>query len=118
MYAEAIVVKDNDLMSCGQKPDFRNAERFPLHLAVVLRTPTEECEAETRDISAGGILFFTEAEIAVGSAVQFTIRMPGETLGAVEDVLVACEGRVVRSSEEGSGRVIAVAIDEYRFERE
>ena len=81
-----------------------------------LRTPTEEYQAETRDISAGGILFFTQAEIAVGSSVQFTIRMPGETLGAAEDVLVECDGRVVRSSEEGSGRIVAVAIDEYRFE--
>jgi len=114
MYAE---VQKVDFMSSGRRPDFRNAERFPLHLVVALRTPTRECWAETRDISAGGILFFTEAEVEVSSAVQFTIRMPGETLGAAEDVLVACEGRVVRSTEEGSGRVIAVAIDEYRFER-
>jgi hypothetical protein len=77
-----------------------------------------ECQAETRDISAGGILFFTHAEIAVDSVVQFTIRMPGETLGAAEDVLVQCDGRVVRSSDEGSGRIVAVAIDEYRFERQ
>jgi hypothetical protein len=114
MYAEADKV---EFMSCSQRPDFRNAERFPLRLPVALRTLTEEYQAETRDISAGGILFFTEAEIAVGLAVQFTIRMPGETLGAAEDVLVACEGRVVRSSKEGSGHVIAVAIDEYRFDR-
>jgi hypothetical protein len=114
MYAE---VQKVDFMSCGQRPDFRNAERFPLRLVVTLQTPLEECQAETRDISAGGILFFTEARIAVGSAVRFTIRMPGETLGAEDDVLVACEGRVVRSTEDGSGRLIAVAIDEYRFER-
>jgi len=115
MYAVADKV---EVMSCGQKPDFRNAERFPLHLAVALRTSTEEYQAETRDISAGGILFFTEAEIGIGSEVQFTIRMPGETLGAAGDVLVACQGRVVRSSPENSGRVIAVVIDEYRFERQ
>lgn len=105
-------------MSCGQKPDLRNAVRFPLHLSVALKTPMGECQAETRDISAGGILFFTHAEIAVDSVVQFTIRMPGETLGAAEDVLVQCDGRVVRSSDEGSGRIVAVAIDEYRFERQ
>jgi PilZ domain len=105
------------LMSASPKPDFRNAERFPLHLPVVLRTPTAEYQAETRDISAGGILFFTEAEIAAGSTVEFTIRMPGEMLGAGEDVLVNCEGRVVRVSEECSGRMVAVVIDEYRFEQ-
>jgi len=104
-------------MSRGQKPDFRNAERFPLQLSVVLKTETDEYQAETRDISSGGILFFTEAAIAVGSSVQFTIRMPGETLGSEEDVLVACEGRVVRSAEQGSGRMVAVAIDEYHFQR-
>jgi len=111
-------IESGNLMSSSPKTDFRNAERFPLRLAVVLRTPTQECQAETRDISSGGILLFTEAEIAVGSVVRFTIRMPGETLGAEDDVLVECEGRIVRSSEEGSGRVIAVAIDEYRFERQ
>ena len=105
-------------MSSGQKPDFRNAIRFPLHLPVALQTAIGECQAETRDISAGGILFFTHAEIAMGAVVQFTIRMPGETLGAAEDVLVQCDGRVVRSCQEGSGRIVAVAIDEYRFERQ
>ena len=104
-------------MSSGPRPDLRNATRFPLHLPVVLKTPTDEIKAETRDISAGGMLFFTEAQIEVGSAVCFTIRMPGEVLGAGEDVLVKCEGRVVRCSEQGSGRNIAVAIDEYCFQR-
>jgi len=104
-------------MSDGQRTDFRNAVRFPLHLSVALKTPTAEYEAETLDISAGGVLFFTQAVIEVGSAVQFTIRMPGDVLGACGDVLVECEGRVVRCYEEGSGRNIAVAIDEYRFER-
>ena len=74
-------------MSSGQKPDFRNAIRFPLHLPVALQTAIGEC-------------------------------MPGETLGAAEDVLVQCDGRVVRSCQEGSGRIVAVAIDEYRFERQ
>lgn len=113
MYAECA---DTETMSSGHRTDFRNAVRFPLQLTVALKTPTAEYEAETRDISAGGILFFTEAEIEVGSAVAFTIRMPGEVLGSAGDVLVECEGRVVRCSEEGSGRMVAVAIDEYRFE--
>jgi hypothetical protein len=78
---------------------------------------TQAYEAKTTDISAGGILFHTDVAIAVGSVVRFTIRMPGEGLGWDEDVLVNCEGRVVRCSEEGTGRSVAVAIDEYEFER-
>lgn len=104
-------------MSSGQKTDFRNAVRFPLHLSVALRTSTSEYEAETRDISAGGILFYTETAIPIGSPVEFTIRMPGEVLGSSQDVLVRCEGRVVRCSAEGTGNNVAVAIDEYEFER-
>jgi len=104
-------------MSSGHQSDLRNSLRFPLHLQVTLRTPTEEYHAETIDISAGGILFHTEAVIQVDSPVEFTIEMPGNALGSVHPVLVKCQGRVVRCSEEGTGRSVAVVIDEYQFER-
>jgi PilZ domain-containing protein len=104
-------------MSSGQKFDLRNSLRFPLHLQVSLKTPTEEHHAKTIDISAGGILFHTEAVINVDTPVQFTIEMPGEALGADQPVLVNCQGRVVRSSQEATGRSVAVVIDEYQFER-
>jgi PilZ domain len=97
--------------------DLRNAVRFPLHLRVTLKTPTAEHLAETIDISAGGILFRTETSVDVGAAVEFTVAMPGDVLGSDCDVLVRCQGRVVRCIEEASGRSVAVVIDEYRFER-
>ena len=98
-------------------PDFRNAVRFPLHLPVTLKTPTEEHLAETIDISAGGILFRSNSQVEVGSSVEFTVAMPGDVLGSDRDILVRCQGRVVRCSEEPTGRNIAVVIDEYKFER-
>jgi len=98
-------------------PDLRNAVRFPLHLPVTLKTSTEEHRAQTIDISAGGILFRTETDVEVGSVVEFTVAMPGDVLGSDRDVLVRCQGRVVRCSEESSGRSVAVVIDEYKFER-
>ena len=104
-------------MTTESHPDLRNTVRFPLHLPVTLRTPTDEHRAETIDISAGGILFRTETEIEVGSAVEFTVAMPGDVLGSDRDVLVKCRGRVVRCSEDTSGRLVAVVIDEYKFER-
>jgi hypothetical protein len=104
-------------MSSGHQSDLRNSLRFPLHLQVTLRTPTEEYHAKTIDISAGGILFHTDAVIQVGSPVEFTIEMPGAALGADRPVLVKCQGRVVRCSEEATGRSVAVIIDEYQFER-
>lgn len=104
-------------MTTESHPDLRNAVRFPLQLPVTLKTSTDEHRAETIDISAGGILFRTETEVEVGSTVEFTVAMPGNVLGSDRDVLVKCRGRVVRCSEESSGRSVAVVIDEYKFER-
>lgn len=104
-------------MSTGHTSDLRNSIRFPLHLQVTLKTATAEYHAKTIDISAGGILFQTESDIAVGSEVEFTIEMPGDVLGTKQPVLVKCQGRVVRSSEAKPERSVAVVIDEYHFER-
>ena len=104
-------------MTTDSHPDLRNAVRFPLHLPVTLKTSTAEHRAQTIDISAGGILFRTETEVEVGSVVEFAVAMPGDVLGSDRDVLVSCQGRVVRCSEESSGRSVAVVIDEYKFER-
>ena len=104
-------------MNPESHPDFRNAIRFPLHLPVMLKTATEEHVAETIDISAGGVLFRSSTQVEVGSSVEFTVAMPGDVLSSDRDILVRCQGRVVRCSEEPTGRNIAVVIDEYKFER-
>ena len=104
-------------MTTESHPELRNAVRFPLRLQVTLKTSTEEHHAETIDISAGGILFRTESAVEVGAVVEFTVAMPGDVLGSNSDVLVKCQGRVVRCTEEPIGRSVAVVIDEYKFER-
>ena len=106
-----------NVMNPETHSDLRNAVRFPLHLPVTLKTSTDEHRVETIDISAGGILFRSETEVQVGSAVEFTVAMPGDVLGSDRDILVKCNGRVVRCSHERSGLSIAVIIDEYKFER-
>ena len=104
-------------MNPESHPDLRNAVRFPLHLPVTLKTPTDEHCVETIDISAGGILFRSERDIEVGATVEFTVALPGDVLGSDRDVLVKCQGRVVRCTNESSGRTVAVVIDEYKFVR-
>jgi PilZ domain len=98
--------------------ELRSAMRFPIKLPVEVRA--EEAaglHAETKDISAGGVLFYMDTEMAVGSRIEFNISLPADVLGTVSDVNVLCVGRVVRCSEEGSRRAVAAVIDEYRFER-
>lgn len=98
--------------------ELRSAMRFPIKLPVEVRAEeAARLQAETKDISAGGVLFYMDTEMAVGSRIEFNISLPADVLGTVGDVNVLCVGRVVRCSEEGARRAVAAVIDEYRFER-
>ncbi len=105
----------------------QGAPRFPIKLPVALKSPVNqsggtgqavtEKTVETENISANGVLFRMDADVPVGSAVDFTISLPADVLGAEADVQVDCRGRVVRSFADGGRRGVGVVIDEYRFER-
>ena len=98
--------------------DVQGAARFPIKLPVALKAGGNEKNIETENISANGVLFRMDADVPVGSAVDFTISLPADVVGGHSDVRVDCRGRVVRSFEEGEGRRgVGVVIDEYRFER-
>lgn len=96
--------------------DVQGAPRFPIKLPVSLKGGGIET-AETQNISANGVLFRMDADVPVGSAVDFTISLPADVVGAEADVQVDCRGRVVRSFQDGGRRGVGVVIDEYRFER-
>jgi hypothetical protein len=95
----------------------QGAPRFPIKLPVSLKTGADGKTAETQNISANGVLFRMDADVPVGSAVDFIISLPADVVGAEADVRVDCRGRVVRSFEDGGRRGVGVVIDEYRFER-
>jgi hypothetical protein len=102
--------------------DVQGAPRFPIKLPVALKStgngPGQAGKTiETENISANGVLFRMDADVPVGSAVDFTISLPADVVGAEADVQVDCRGRVVRSFADGSRRGVGVVIDEYRFER-
>lgn len=95
----------------------RSAVRFPLRLPVEVTTDDQPLQAMTQDISAGGVLLSLDAEVSIGSGIEFSISMPAEILGTGTDVKVHCVGRVVRSFCEEGRRAVAAVIDEYSFER-
>ena len=107
--------------------DVQGAPRFPIRLPVALRSAVNLAgmisqagtakTIETENISANGVLFRMDADVPVGSAVDFTLSLPADVVGAEADVQVDCRGRVVRSFEDGGRRGVGVVIDEYRFER-
>jgi hypothetical protein len=101
--------------SIAAHQEVRCAVRFPLNLPVVLSTANGEFFASTKNVSASGVLFELERELEVGADIRFSLRMPGLVLGSSHDVLVECEGRVVRCSISNIHYLAAATIDEYRF---
>lgn len=98
--------------------DVQGAPRFPIHLPVAMKSGAPGDAVVTENISANGVLFRMDADVPVGSAVDFTISLPANVVGAESDVQVDCRGRVVRSfADDGGRRGVGVVIDEYRFER-
>ena len=91
----------------------RTAVRFPLQLALHLKTEEGMVEATTRDISSNGLLFVTADLPMVGSSIEFTMDMPSDAMGWDSDVSIHCQGRVVRHQRLGEESMAAVVIDEY-----
>jgi hypothetical protein len=95
--------------------EVRCAVRFPLALPVVLSTQHGEVTALSRNVSASGVLFELDEQLPTGADIRFSLRMPGEVLGTLHDVLVHCLGRVVRCSLSQTQYLAAATIDEYQF---
>ncbi len=77
----------------------RNARRyelaFPINLRLGQGAPLQIQEGVTRDISARGLFFVVDADLAVGSNVEFTLTLPTSVTQSA-DVRVRARGRVVR----------------------
>ena len=100
-------------MTPGPRDAVRTAVRFPLKLALHLKTEDGMVEAITRDISSNGLLFVTPNLPKVGSSIEFTMDMPSEVMGSPTDVSIHCTGRVVRHHLSENESMAAAVIDEY-----
>jgi PilZ domain-containing protein len=97
--------------------DMQSAPRFPIKLPMAVKSQSGARPAETQNISANGVLFQVDADMPVGSMVDFTISLPADVVGTDSDVQLDCRGRVVRSFDQDGRHGVGVVIDEYRFER-
>jgi hypothetical protein len=104
-----------DSPPASQRPEVRCAVRFPLALPVILSTGKGEIAAVTRNVSASGVVFELNSPVKAGLEIRFSLRMPCEVLGTPHDVLVQCQGRVVRCTRNQSNYLAASTIDEYQF---
>lgn len=102
--------------------DSRTGQRFPLNLPIRFADQAHGiCVTGcTDDVSAAGVHLSLDAEVDVGSEVDFEMTIPAETIGAPQDVLLRCHGRVVRSNEDEERQQkagLACVIDTYEFVR-
>jgi len=98
-----------------ERQEVRCAVRFPISLPVVLSSEKGEIAALTSNVSASGVVFELDSPVPTGLEIRFSMRMPGAVLGTPRDVLVNCQGRVVRCSKNKSNYQAAATIDEYQF---
>ncbi len=91
----------------------RTAVRFPMRLALKIRTADAILDAMTDNISANGILFTGLKLPEIDTQIEFTIKMPAAVMGTPDDVSIHCIGRVVRHQQLGDGAQAAAIIDEY-----
>ena len=98
----------------GARDAVRTAVRFPLKLALHLKTEDGIVEATTRDVSSNGLLFVMTSSLPrIGSNIEFTMDMPAQVMGWESDVSIHCMGRVVRHAQTGDESMAAAVIDEY-----
>ena len=98
--------------------EMQSAVRFPIKLPISVKSKSGESNTETQNISANGVLFqVVDADMPVGSMVDFTISLPADVVGSETDVRLDCKGRVVRNFEEAGRHGVGVVIDEYKFDR-
>jgi hypothetical protein len=97
----------------------RATRRFSLQLPVSVtyeEAGLSEAPSVTRDVSARGVCFFLDHNIAVGSRLEFTLTLPPEVT-LTEHLSVRCKGRVVRvDTANANGKVpVAAIIEQYEF---
>jgi hypothetical protein len=97
----------------------RNTRRFALRLPVSVTHSADGGSgksAETRDVSARGVCFYIDSNLAEGSQIEFTLTLPPE-ITLTESICVRCKGKVVRVENSDSAEKMAVAavIEEYEF---
>lgn len=110
--------------------DGRTGKRFPLQLPITIQSAPRKQKATTANVSAAGVYITGDAELKVGSKIQFEITLPAHVIGADRDVRIQCRGRVVRSEAEKAARNgvrktapkskrtgLACVIDHYKFVR-
>ena len=95
------------------QPERRRMTRLPLEVFLRMRVSglKEIQYAETRDVSARGIYFFTRAQVETGQELECVLVLPEELTLAPRPMFVGCRGKVLRTNERLPGQKLGVAVE-------
>lgn len=102
----------------AETPNTRSARRFPMQLPASVKygdTMLRDDSCETRDISAGGVYFYTHDKIPMGAHIEMVLPMPQQFIQNGK-LFMFCQGRVVRHEPAADGRTgIGAVIEGYKI---
>jgi hypothetical protein len=105
--------------------DQRKAKRFDLRLPVeVVRKSFQPVSSigETKNLSAGGVLFSATVDMEVGDSLEYIITFPSHSING-GSVNLRCLGKVVRLDRSGPGAnggsslLVGATLERYEFVR-
>jgi PilZ domain len=103
----------------------RRTKRFDIQLPLEIQRSGSQRVARigrTRNISSGGVLFTSDAQVEVGGVIEYIVNLPGGPGGPVS---LRCLGKVLRLERLGnsasgapqSSFAIAATLERYEFQR-
>ena len=110
-------------MDQAKSPDQRRFRRFGVKLPCRIKpwasrtsSGLSELEAETLDVSRGGLFFLASAEWTVGTALAFELDLPAHVVPSPPRI--RCRGTITRVVPQEGGRIgIGATIDHYKISR-
>jgi hypothetical protein len=74
-----------------------------------------EIQAETQDVSSGGLFFLASSEWEIGTEIECELRLPVKAFGG-RPIGILCRGKVARVVKKEGDRVgIGATIEHYEF---
>lgn len=102
--------------------DQRRFRRYAVNFPCVVKprkkrkaVEVAEFQAETQDVSSGGLFFLASTEWEIGTEIECELRLPVKAFGG-RPIGIHCRGKVARVVQQDGNRVgIGATIDHYEF---
>jgi c-di-GMP-binding flagellar brake protein YcgR len=92
------------------KPERRSQKRIKVRVPVSIKCEEGKVQSAgyTRDLSSGGVFFYTDSQIGEGSELEIVLVLPPELTNG-EKRWVCCQALVARIENQGNGREFGLA---------